>query len=67
MQYLGSNSQTHYYSRISHENLPQRGSNANGRTSIFDINHYQVMKVVPERKHCFLANISIVDIDIVKL
>ena len=29
------------------------GSNANGRTSAFDVSHYQVKTVVPERKQCF--------------
>ena len=31
------------------------GSNANGRTSIFNVNHDYVKKVVPERKQCLGA------------
>ena len=43
------------------------GSNANGRTSIFDVRHDYVKKVVPERKRCFLAKATFSDIDIDKL
>ena len=43
------------------------GSNANGRTSIFDVSYYQEKKIVPERKQCFSCKCHISDIDIVKL
>ena len=40
--------ETANYSRLSHWSLPQRGSNANGRTSIVDVSHDNVKKVVPK-------------------
>ena len=41
------------------------GINANGRTSIFDVSHSQVKKVVSERKQCFSSKCHISFIDIV--
>ena len=35
----------------------KRGSNANGRTLIFDVSNDYVKKVVPERNYLFLANV----------
>ena len=55
--------ETTNYSRISHRSLPQRNSNANGRTSIFDVSHDYVKKVVPERKQCFSSKCHIYDMD----
>ena len=43
------------------------GSNANGRTLIFDVSHDYVKKVVPERKQCFSSKCHISDIDIDKI
>ena len=43
------------------------GSNANDRTSIFDVSHDYVKKVVRERIQCFSSKCRISDIDIDKL
>ena len=40
-----------------HTGVYHKGSsNANGRTSIFDVSNDYVKKVVPERKQCFFSS-----------